>query len=146
MKCYAVIDTNVVVSALLSVLKDNDLADSVPLKVLLILLGNKNKIKHIFNDEILAEYKDVLSRPVFNIPKSRLGRFLNDIRKAGKAMDEVETDEAMPDPKDVVFYRVTLGGKREQDTYLITGNKKHFPLKEFVVSPSEFLEIVEQNK
>jgi superfamily II RNA helicase len=52
----------------------------------------------------------------------------------------------MPDPKDVVFYRVTLGGKREQDTYLITGNKKHFPLKEFVVSPSEFLEIVEKNK
>ena len=30
MKCYAVIDTNVVVSALLSVLKDNDLAESVP--------------------------------------------------------------------------------------------------------------------
>ena len=146
MKCYAVIDTNVVVSAFLSVIKKINIENSVPFKVLSIILNDKNKIIPIFNDEIINEYRSVLSRPEFNISRAIIGRFLNDIREAGKTMDEVETNEVMPDPKDVVFYRVTLGGKREQDTYLITGNKKHFPLKEFVVSPSEFLEIVAQNK
>ncbi len=146
MKCYAVIDTNVVVSAFLSVIKKINIENSVPFKVLSIILNDKNKIIPIFNDEIINEYRSVLSRPEFNISRAIIGRFLNDIREAGKTMDEVETNEVMPDPKDVVFYLVTLGGKREQDTYLITGNKKHFPLKEFVVSPSEFLEIVAQNK
>ena len=146
MKCYVVIDTNVVVSALLAVLKNADISESVPLKVLSLALNSKNKITPIFNDEILGEYKEVLSRADFNIPKSRLGRFLNDIRDVGETIEAAKIDEVVSDPKDVVFYRVVMGGKETQDSYLVTGNKKHFPIHEFVVSPSEFIEIVEKNK
>ena len=146
MKCYVVIDTNVIVSALLSGLKNKKVSESVPLKVLSLALNSKNKITPIFNDEILDEYRDVLSRPEFEIPKARLGRFLNDIRSIGETVGAVEISETLPDPKDVVFYRVVMGGKQAEDSYLVTGNKKHFPAKEFVVSPSEFLEIVAQNK
>lgn len=31
------------------------------------------------------------------------------------------------------------------DAYLITGNIKHFPIKPFVVTPKEMLEIINNN-
>ena len=146
MKCYAVLDTNVVVSAFISVMKKTNLDESVPYKVLSLALNGKNKITPIFNDEILDEYKEVLSRKEFKLSKSIIGRFLNDIRDVGETVEAAEIDEIVSDPKDVVFYRVTMGGKETQDSYLVTGNKKHFPIREFIVSPSEFLEIAEKNK
>lgn len=75
MKCYAVIDTNVVVSAFISVMKKSNLDESVPYKVLSLVLNGKNKITPIFNDEILDEYKEVLSRAEFKLSKSIIGRF-----------------------------------------------------------------------
>ena len=43
----------------------------------------------------------------------------------------VEVKEEMPDPKDVIFYAVTLT-TRDKDTFLVTGNRKHFPEKYFI--------------
>ena len=48
---------------------------------------------------------------------------------------------AFPDPKDVVFYEVTLS---KDDAYLVTGNIKHFPKKPFVVTPAEMVAILYQ--
>jgi predicted nucleic acid-binding protein len=45
----------------------------------------------------------------------------------------------MTDPKDIVFYEVALS---VEDSYLVTGNTKHFPKKPFVVTPSEMLQII----
>ena len=70
MKCYAVIDTNVIVSAFLSVQNYSNLEDSTTFQVLKVILDDKNKIIPIFNDEILEEYKEVLSRPFFKISKN----------------------------------------------------------------------------
>ena len=49
------------------------------------------------------------------------------------------TDGVFPDPKDLVFYEVTLS---KEDSFLVTGNLKHFPKKPFVVSPAEMMEII----
>lgn len=51
---------------------------------------------------------------------------------------------AVIDPKDVVFYQVVMEARKERDAYLVTGNLKHFPVKCFVVTPREMLEILEQ--
>ncbi|MBQ9157285.1 MAG: hypothetical protein IJ137_10955 [Eubacterium sp.] len=51
--------------------------------------------------------------------------------------------ENLPDPKDVVFYAVTMEARKADDAYLVTGNIKHFPLKPFVVTPREMLTILE---
>lgn len=40
---------------------------------------------------------------------------------------------------DIVFYELTLS---RDGTYLITGNKKHFPDKQFVVTPKEFVSLL----
>ena len=69
MKCYVVADTNIIVSAFISVMRKSKVEDSVPLKVLSLLLDRKNKIIPVFNDDILNEYKEVMSRPEFRISK-----------------------------------------------------------------------------
>ena len=52
----------------------------------------------------------------------------------------------MPDPDDVVFYQVVMEGRKTENSFLVTGNKKHFPVREFVVSPAEFLERISEFK
>lgn len=48
-----------------------------------------------------------------------------------------------PHLKDVVFYEVVMEGRKEyDDAYLVTGNIKHFPIKSFVVTPREMLDIM----
>lgn len=58
MKFYAVIDTNVIVSALLA-----KHPDSAPVQVIEQVFDRV--IVPMFNDEILSEYKEVLKRPKF---------------------------------------------------------------------------------
>lgn len=43
--------------------------------------------------------------------------------------------------KDVPFYAVTLA-HGDDETYLVTGNLKHFPVKPFIVTPAQFLAII----
>ena len=45
----------------------------------------------------------------------------------------------MPDEDDSVFYEVTLG---MEESFLVTGNLKHYPSSPRVISPTEFLNIV----
>ncbi len=61
MKVFAVYDTNVLVSALIS--KQSDTA--VVLAVESLFNGN---VTPLYNDEIIAEYKEVLNREKFNLP------------------------------------------------------------------------------
>lgn len=51
------------------------------------------------------------------------------------------TDEYLPDPKDIVFYEVKMA---VEDSYLVTGNIKHFPKKSFVVTPAQMVEILRE--
>ena len=34
--------------------------------------------------------------------------------------------------------------KREDDAYLVTGNQKHYPVKDFIVTPAELMAIIEK--
>ncbi len=60
-----------------------------------------------------------------------------------KITELAEVNETMPDPKDVVFYAVTLSAQ-DKDAFLVTGNGKHFTEKPFVVTPSELVEILKR--
>lgn len=134
---YVVIDTNVIVSSL--IIRNRE---SIPLKLLELIFQKKNHITPIFSEEIIQEYKEVLSRPKFNISKSRIGTFINYIKKIGILMDKAEIDDFVSDPKDVVFYQVVMEGRKTEESYLVTGNIKHFPKKTFVVTPSELFDIL----
>ena len=134
MSFYAVIDTNVLVSAFLK-------STSVPhIVVDYVFAGD---IVPLYNEEILAEYKDVLNRPKFHFPKEAVELTVNKIKEIGIHFDSIAVNENLPDPKDVVFYAVTMNARNEKDAYLVTGNIKHFPEKPFVVTPRQMLDIVE---
>ena len=135
-KIYAVIDTNVLVSALLSRFKDTS---TVQLLQLLIL----GEITPIYNDEIFEEYQTVLTRSKFGFPDTLIDETLDVIRRYGINSSGTEASEQLPDPKDVVFYEVALS---VEDSFLVTGNTKHFPRKPFVVTPAEMLRIIHEMK
>ena len=135
-KIYDVIDTNVLVSALLSRFKNTS---TVQLLQLLIL----GDITPIYNDEILNEYQDVLTRPKFGFPNTIIDETLEVIKRYGINSSRKESNEQLPDPKDIVFYEVALS---VDDSYLVTGNTKHFPKKPFVVTPAEMLQIIHETK
>lgn len=119
-KIYAVIDTNVIVSALIS-----KSLESNPLKVFRAIF--QNRIVPLYNDEILDEYRTVLSRSKFRLDKSMIETVLKAVAVDGLSMDRTPADDVdFPDLKDIVFYEVALS---KEDSYLITGNIKHFPLE-----------------
>lgn len=65
------------------------------------------------------------------------------IKRYGINYFRKESNEQLPDPKDIVFYEVALS---VDDSYLVTGNTKHFPKKPFVVTPAEMLQIIHETK
>ena len=58
-------------------------------------------------------------------------------------LDSAKVRESQPDPKDVVFYAVTMEARKTDEAYLVTGNIRHFPLKPYIVTPREMLTILE---
>lgn len=133
MKYYAVIDTNVLVSAMLK-------WNSVPGSVL--ALAFDGPIVPIYSSEILKEYSEVLLRPKFHFTEEIVYDVINTLEMRGINLEAEVLDISMPDPKDKVFYEVTLEQRKTENAYLVTGNIKHFPVKSFVVTPREMLDII----
>lgn len=96
------------------------------------------KICPIFNKEIIREYSDVLTREKFKFNKQAVKELIEAIFDLGILMDKTTFPDDMPDPKDRVFYEVSL----TRESYLVTGNKKHFPQTPKVVTPAEMLTII----
>lgn len=133
---YAVIDTNVLVSAMIKPI-------SIPGEIINCVADEK--IIPLLHNEILTEYARVINRPRFKFSQEHIEKLLNKITVHGKFIDAKEYDEDMPDPKDKIFYWVTLTAREEVEAYLVTENLKHFPIKPFIVTPREMLEILESD-
>ena len=137
MKYYAVIDTNVLVSALLK-------WDSVPGNVLQFTITGV--VTPVLNEDILREYREVLLRKKFhfpeNFPESVGDVILDNLAAQAVFINEEKLDVNLPDPKDVVFYEVVMEERKKQDAFLVTGNLKHFPVERFIVTPRQFLDIL----
>ena len=110
---YAVIDTNVLVSARIS---KNPLAATVQVVASMF----QNKIIPVYNEEqikIILEY----------------------IKAFGIHSERVPYDGEMPDEKDRPFYEVSLS---EESSFLVTGNLKHFPKTPKVVTAAQMMKIL----
>lgn len=128
----------VLVSALLNI-------NSNPGAVLLSIFHGETV--PLLNEEILAEYQNVLSRKKFHLPAETVDVILR--RMAAVGLNILTADEEYPevgDPKDRCFYTVPMTGRQTGDVLLITGNIRHFPSRSFVVTPAQFIEILRKNK
>lgn len=130
---YAVIDTNVLVSAILSIHPDSAT----------VIIRDKiidGLIIPLYNADIIEEYRNVLTRPKFHVPAELVDAVLDVILQKGFSLERTKTEEVFINPKDVVFYEIALS---KEGSYVVTGNTKHFPVSPIVVTPAEMLRILE---
>ena len=137
MKYLVVIDTNVLVSALLT---HNDASATV--KVIRMLFEDDNIIP-LYSQETIKEYEEVLHRKKFRFNISLINNLIETIKNIGILVEPLSTNENLPDIKDLPFYEIVME-KQDDNAYLVTGNIKHFPIKRFIVTPREFLTIFEK--
>lgn len=133
MKYYAVIDTNVLVSFFLTRNMESPI-------VKVIEAIKSNTIVPMYNETILSEYTEVLQRERFGIASDKLDEMISLIKTKGINTHRQPVTALFPDPDDIVFYEVAMS---RDDSYLVTGNLKHFPRNGRVVSPAEMLYIIE---
>ena len=134
MTSYAVIDTNVFISALLT-----KQPDSATVQVLDAVIDGK--IIPLYHEDILAEYDEVLHRTKFHFKEETIQLILNAVKQYGVEVFPQPSGEILIDMDDLVFYEVAME-KREDDAYLVTGNQKHYPIRDFIVTPAEMIEII----
>lgn len=136
MKYYAVIDTNVIVS---SMLKRNSIPGQIVQSV------TEGIIVPILNNEIIEEYEEVLTRNKFNLNNKDIDDLLVSIKKSAIFLDRTQTLEDFIDEEDIVFFEIVMSARNTMDAYLITGNIKHYPVRSYVVTPREMIEIIERD-
>lgn len=131
---YAVIDTNIFVSALIT---HNSKASTV--KVLESMF--MNRFTPLYNEEIIEEYEDVLHRRKFKLTEDQIRTVIDYVKQNGIDSDRFHYDDDMPDEDDRVFYEIALS---EEESFLVTGNLKHFPHTPRVITAAQMMEIIEQ--
>lgn len=127
---YAVIDTNVLVSALIT-----HNPEAATAKVVRHLL--ERDFIPMYDEDIIAEYADVLHRTKFPILSETADALISHIIENGVEASRINFEEPMPDEDDRVFLKVALS---MEDSFLVTGNQKHYPTSARIITPSQFLE------
>jgi putative PIN family toxin of toxin-antitoxin system len=113
-----VLDTNVLVSGLLN-------PHGPPGRVLdLIITG---EVKILFDDRIIAEYREVLARPKFGFNIDDVQTLIDFLISEGEAVTSLPLPLSLPDPDDLPFLEVAEAGTADM---LVTGNAAHFVLSE----------------
>lgn len=132
---YTVIDTNVIVASLLT--KHNDSATARVMDAVF-----SGKVIPLLNDEIIAEYREVLHRKRLGLNPEKCDFIISLITDLGITLERISTNTSMVDEKDRVFYEIALAGLDMGNSKLVTGNIKHYPEVDFVVTPAQFCEIM----
>ncbi|MBM4278040.1 MAG: putative toxin-antitoxin system toxin component, PIN family [Deltaproteobacteria bacterium] len=133
-----VVDTNVVVSALLK-------SQSNPALILSLFIQGEYTV--CLSKEIFAEYEEVLVRDKFKgLDEAEVKKLLTLFtRRALWVVPKVSIRDVAKEPADNAFLECALEAKAD---FIVTGNIHHFPVKEFhntyIVTPSEFLNLMIQ--
>ena len=109
-----VLDTNIVVSALLS-------PHGAPAKV--VRLAIRGDLVPLYDERIVAEYRDVLGRPKFGFNPADIADVVRQLERAGELVLAQPLAVELPDPDDLPFIEVAAAGSADA---LVTGNPRHF--------------------
>ena len=128
-----VLDTNVVVSGLLS--------EQGPPGQLLGLVAT-GQLTLAYDARLWAEYLDVLARPELEIRTKEARAILDVIEEDGLLLTPSPWPHRLPDPDDEAPLAVAAAG----GFMLVTGNQRHFPVSiregVRVLKPGEFLALL----
>jgi predicted nucleic acid-binding protein len=110
--------------------------NGIPAKILTLALNGK--IKTLYDNRIIFEYIDVLSRKDFGFNPEIINDMIDYFKAEGEFVNSEYLDIKFIDETDKKFYEVHKFGEAQ---YLITGNIKHFPKEDSIIIPKDFLEI-----
>ena len=122
-----VVDTNILVSALWS-------RNGAPARAVGLVLSGQ--LIPCYDHRIMLEYRQVLQRPKFRFRPSEINALLDWFKQAGRSVVSAPVDIPFVDEADRKFYEVA----KYCGAILITGNLKHFPNDDAVMSVSDFLD------
>ncbi len=129
-----VLDTNVIVSALISPFGNESLV---------LHAVQYGKITPCLSRKITEEYKGVLARPKFNFAPDEIDGLIGLLQAKGLLFEPPPAPGASPDPKDDDFIACALAADA---AFLVTGNIRHFPAHSCgqtrVVSARELLDYI----
>ena len=129
---YAVIDTNVLVS---SVLSDKDSPSMTVVRAI-----RDGEIRPVFSSHLLREYRRVLTRKELGINNRTVYELLNLFdTPAPFGVESIDQGSSSPDMKsDPIFDMVEA--TRDRGTYLVTGNTERFPSESYVLTPGQMVD------
>ena len=136
MKYYAVIDTNVIVSSMLK-------KDSIPGQIVQSI--SAQIITPILNEDILNEYTEVISRNKFGFKDKEIKNVLKTIKRSAIYLERKQTIEDFIDKDDIVFFEIVMSARSTMDAYLVTGNMRHYPIRSYIVTPAQMMEIINKD-
>lgn len=131
-----VLDTNVIVSSLL-------VDGSVPAEAVDLVVGNR--CKWLVDGRIVAEYRDVLTRPHLRIDPARVRKMFDVIDADAIRVIADPLDLTLPDPSDLPFVEVAVSGGADA---LVTGNLRDYQIRGggkldiAIVTPRQFLDLL----
>ena len=128
-----VLDTNVLVSALWS-------ANNRLVQILARIIDGS--LLPCYNAEIMQEYQEVLGRPhlAFRFADATVDEIIEKMKTDGLCVVVKPSAVSLIDEDDRCFYDVA----KSCDAILVTGNTKHYPAESFIMSPSQFLDLIER--
>jgi len=128
-----VVDTNLVVSALLK-------PQSNPALVISLILRGDCSL--CLTQDIMTEYAEVLAREKFQrLDRPKVNELLSKLKKLALWIEpKVSLHEVVQDPADNTLLECALEAKAD---FFTTGNIHHFPFKKYrqtlIVTPAEFM-------
>lgn len=122
-----VLDTNVLVSALLN-------SNGSPANTLSLIINDKLKL--LYDNRILFEYRTVLLRPKFNFKKEWVSALLDYFESTGEFINAEPNPLHFVDEAGKKFFEVAKTGNAK---YLVTDNIKHYPEDTIVVKAADVL-------
>lgn len=126
-----VLDTNILVSALLSPFGQ-------PARVLDLVLAGE--VRLAFDDRLMAEYREVLARPKFGFRQEDVQALIDYLLAEGEPVVALPLFVTLPDSDDLPFLEVAA----QANAVLVKGNKAHYqgaPTIAVVLTPREFLDL-----
>ena len=111
----AVIDTNVLVSGLLSPTGN---------EALILLAVHQGLVQPCLTEAIIQEYAVVLARPKFSFPPEEIGALIAMFRNKAELFDADGSTVTSPDPGDTKILQCAEVARAD---FIVTGNKRHFP-------------------
>ena len=89
---------------------------------------------------LIKEYDEVLHRAKFKLSDDQICTVIELVKQNGIDSSRFPYAGEMPDEDDRVFYEICLS---KEDSFLVTGNLKHFPKEPQVITAAEMMEILD---